>query len=81
MTQNNNTMAKLSKVFNKKTALDILYVGGGAVAGTFAGSKVYDAIKGDKADFDADGKLKPYIKCFIKPLPFFERPARFPFVC
>jgi hypothetical protein len=34
LTQNNNTMAKLSKVFNKKTALDILYVGGGAVAGT-----------------------------------------------
>jgi hypothetical protein len=62
LTQNNNTMAKLSKVFNKKTALDILYVGGGAVAGTFAGSKVYDAIKGDKADFDADGKMKPYIK-------------------
>ena len=62
MTQNNNTMAKLSKVFNKKTALDILYVGGGAVAGTYAGTKVYDALKGDKADFDADGKLKPFIK-------------------
>jgi hypothetical protein len=28
-------MAKLSKVFNKKTALDILYVGGGAVAGAY----------------------------------------------
>jgi hypothetical protein len=69
LTQNNNTMAKLSKVFNKKTALDILYVGGGAVAGTYAGSKVYEMLKGDpaKADatkppFDEDGKLKPYIK-------------------
>jgi hypothetical protein len=69
LTQNNNTMAKLSKVFNKKTALDILYVGGGAVAGTFAGSKVYEMLKGDPAEadatkppFDEDGKLKPYIK-------------------
>jgi hypothetical protein len=55
-------MAKLTKVFNKKTALDILYIGGGAVAGTYAGSQVYDLIKGDKADFDAEGKMKPYIK-------------------
>jgi hypothetical protein len=62
LTQNNNTMAKLSKVFNKKTALDILYVGGGAVAGAYAGTKIYDTLKGDKADFDADGKMKPYIK-------------------
>jgi len=55
-------MAKLSQVFNKKTALDILYIGGGAVAGTYAGTQVYNLIKGDKADFDADEKLKPYIK-------------------
>jgi hypothetical protein len=54
-------MAKLTKIFNKNTALDVLYVGGGAVAGTFAGTKAYELIKGDKADFDADGKMKPYI--------------------
>lgn len=62
-------MAKLTKVFNKKTALDILYIGGGAVAGTYAGTQVYNMLKGDpaKADatkppFDEDEKLKPYIK-------------------
>lgn len=51
-------MAKLTKIFNKNTALDVLYVGGGAVAGTLVGSKVYDAVA-DKVD--AEGKLKPYI--------------------
>jgi len=51
-------MAKLTKIFNKNTALDVLYVGGGAVAGTIVGSKVYDAVA-DKVD--AEGKLKPYI--------------------
>tara|TARA_R110000823_G_scaffold225141_2_gene353001 strand:+ start:10608 stop:11114 length:507 start_codon:yes stop_codon:yes gene_type:complete len=60
-------MAKLTQVFNKKTALDILYIGGGAVAGTYAGTQVYTMLKGDPADttktpFDADEKLKPYIK-------------------
>jgi hypothetical protein len=52
-------MAKLSKVFNTKTALDVLYVGGGAVAGTVVGSTVYSKIK-DKVD--AEGKFAPYIK-------------------
>lgn len=63
-------MAKLTQVFNKKTALDILYIGGGAVAGTYAGTQVYNLLKGDPADpadaakkpFDVDEKLKPYIK-------------------
>lgn len=60
-------MAKLTQVFNKKTALDILYIGGGAVAGTYAGTQVYNLLKGDSADtekkpFDVDEKLKPYIK-------------------
>lgn len=55
-------MAKLTQVFNKKTALDILYIGGGAVAGTYAGTQAYNLIKGDKADFDPEEKLKPYIK-------------------
>lgn len=66
-------MAKLTQVFNKKTALDILYIGGGAVAGTYAGTQVYNLLKGEPIDptappdplkkpFDADEKLKPYIK-------------------
>lgn len=52
-------MAKLTKVFNTKTALDVLYIGGGAVAGTVVGSKAYEAIK---EKVDAEGKFEPYIK-------------------
>jgi len=55
-------MAKLTKVFNTKTALDVLYIGGGAVAGTVVGSKAYAAIKDNSETFDADGKLEPYVK-------------------
>ena len=55
-------MAKLSKVFNTKTALDVLYVGGGAVAGTVVGSTVYKKIKESSETFDAEGKYEPYIK-------------------
>jgi len=55
-------MKKLTSIFNKNTALEVLYVGGGAVAGTYAGSKAYELIKGDKTDFDPEEKMKPWIK-------------------
>jgi hypothetical protein len=55
-------MAKLTNLFNKETALDILYLGGGAAVGGYAGSKIYDKIKESKPDFDTDKKLAPYVK-------------------
>jgi len=55
-------MAKLTNLFNKETALDILYLGGGAAVGGYAGSKIYDKIKESKPDFDAAGTYAPYVK-------------------
>lgn len=55
-------MAKLGNLFNKETALDILYLGGGAAVGGYAGSKVYDKIKEGNAEFDKDGTYAPYVK-------------------
>jgi hypothetical protein len=49
----------MKNVFNKDTALEIAYVGAGAVAGKIAGDKIYDQLK-DKVD--ASGKLEPYLK-------------------
>lgn len=49
----------MKNVFNKDTALEIVYVGAGAVAGKIAGDKIYDQLK-DKVD--AAGKFEPYIK-------------------
>jgi hypothetical protein len=49
----------MKNVFNKDTALEIAYVGAGAVAGKIAGDKIYDQLK-DKVD--AQGKFEPYLK-------------------
>ena len=49
----------MKNVFNKDTALEIAYVGAGAVAGKIAGDKIYDQIS---AKVDASGKLEPYLK-------------------
>ena len=49
----------MKNVFNKDTALEIAYVGAGAVAGKIAGDKIYDQIS---AKVDAKGDFEPYIK-------------------
>lgn len=49
----------MKNVFNKDTALEIAYVGAGAVAGKIAGDKIYDQIK---SKVDATGKFEPYLK-------------------
>jgi hypothetical protein len=49
----------MKNVFNKDTALEIAYVGAGAVAGKIAGDKIYDQIS---AKVDAEGKFEPYLK-------------------